>query len=125
MFRRPHDQQPEKLSEQIGDLVEFFNTTEALSGPQVGDVVVFLKQLLPDLREFAKDMEQAEQQRVTAVEIGLMAAAAQRLVMRLNAPRQTIAADLAPRRLVALLDAGANVVDLDRYRRPHRDGDAA
>ncbi len=63
MSRRPNDQQPEKLSDTIGDLVDFFDATEALSGPQVGDVVVFLKQLLPDLHVFAKDMEQAAQQR--------------------------------------------------------------
>src|SRR5690348_5339358 len=104
----------EPTSAIIADLVAFFDSTEALTGAQVGEVVVFLKQLLPDLRDFAADMEQAALQRVPAVEIGLMAAAAQRLIMRLEAPRQLVpaAVGVTSRRGLTLLDAGGNVVDL-------------
>src|SRR5690242_17428236 len=113
----------EPISNTIARLVELLDSTEALTGPQVGDVVVFLKQLLPDLHAFAQAMEHADRQ-LTSAKFGLMACAADQLFEQLKAPRQLIAADRAPRCPLTLLGQDGKVVDLESYRRTFNGGAA-
>jgi len=99
----------EKLSQHIGKLSQIFS-----GGPIppecVADLVEFHRRYLPHLQLFAADFEYAERQAPGPAALSLAAAASMRLYRRLSAPAEPIGA--------TPVVAGAEIIDLDRFRRP-------
>lgn len=98
----------EKLSVSIDRMARMLDTTEALSGEQVMQLVEFLRKHLPNIKTFAQDFEFADQLNNPRLAPALMASTAVRLYDRMTAPHAPL---LAVRPPVEVL------VDLGRFGR--------
>lgn len=99
----------EKLSDHIGSLAKIFGG-DVLLPEQLAALVDFHRRYLAHLQLFAADFEYAESQTPGPHALSLAAAASMRFYRRLNAPAAPIAVEIPL--------ASAQVVNLDKYRRP-------
>jgi len=99
----------EKLSDHIGMLSSIFSR-ETIPPERIADLVEFHRRYLPHLQLFAADFEFAEKQAPGPVALSLAAAASMRLYKRLAAPAAPIGTEPA--------QAGAQIINLDRFRQP-------